>query len=67
MKSLDDYTTAVIENRYKKWLNRLPEDTCPKKWKRIKEFERSYRQKKKPFLKLRKKPNLKRISISIEN
>ena len=67
MKSLDACTITVIKNRYKKWLNRLPEDTCPKKWKRIQEFERSNRQKKKPSLKLRKKPNLKRTLISIEN
>ena len=68
MKSLDACTITLIKNRYKKWLkfNRLPEDTCPKKWKRIQEFERSNRQKKKPSLKLRKKPNLKRTLISIE-
>ena len=29
---------AVIKNRYKKWLNRLPEDNCPKKWDKIQEF-----------------------------
>ena len=33
--------TPVIKNRYKKWLNRLPEDTCPKKWERIQEFVRT--------------------------
>ena len=30
-------------------------------------LSRSYRKKKKPFLKLEKKPTLKRTSISIEN
>ena len=39
MKPLDACTITVIKNRYKKQLNRLPEDTCPKKWKRIQEFE----------------------------
>ena len=31
----------MIKNRYKKWLNRLPEDACPKKWERIQEFVRT--------------------------
>ena len=31
----------MIKNRYKKWLNLLPEDACPKKWERIQEFVRT--------------------------
>ena len=29
------------KNRYKKWLNRLPEDSCPRKWERIQESVRT--------------------------
>ena len=38
---LDACTIAAIKNRFKKWLNRLPEDSCPKKWERIQEFVRT--------------------------
>ena len=31
----------MIKNCYKKWLNRLPEDACPKKWELIQEFVRT--------------------------
>ena len=31
----------MIKNRYKKWLNRVPEDNCPKKWNKIQEFNRT--------------------------
>ena len=32
---------AVIKNRYKKWLNRLPENNCTKKLDKIQEFVRT--------------------------
>ena len=38
IQPLDACTIAVIKNRFKKWLNRLPVDSCPKKWERIQEF-----------------------------
>ena len=31
----------MIKNRYKKWLNRLPENNCTKKWDKIQEFVRT--------------------------
>ena len=38
---IKDQVNRIRENRYKKWLNRLPEDTCPKKWERVQEFVRT--------------------------
>ena len=31
----------MIKNRYKKWLNRLPENNCTKKWDKIQELVRT--------------------------
>ena len=31
----------MIKNRYEKWLNRLPENNCTKKWVKIQEFVRT--------------------------
>ena len=50
----------MIKNRYKKWLNRLPEDASPKKWERIQEFVRTISStEKETILKAWEKTKLK--------
>ena len=47
------------KNRFKKWFNRLPEDSCPKKWERIQEFVRTiWTTKKETILKAWEKTKL---------
>ena len=49
----------MIKNRYKKWLTRLSEDNCPKKWDKIQEFVRTiWTTEKETILKVWEKTKL---------